>query len=199
MVVIGITGGIGSGKSAAMHIIEQEYGAKILLADNIGHLAMAKGSATYEAMVKSFGTSIIDSNGEINRLELGTLLLASPEKLAIQNGIVHPFVIDYIEKQLRHWKNEGVRLAVVESALLVQSGCNRLCDEVWLVTAPREVRIQRLIAARGYSLEQAESFMKRQQTEDAYKMHCNRVICNDGDIENLYKELRKCIEQTKGM
>lgn len=195
MKIIGLTGGIGSGKSAAIRMLESDFGARVMLADDIGHLAMKQGTQTYLKMVDTFGEKILKPDAEIDRAVLAGMLLSSAEMMDKQNKIVHPFVIDAIKSQLTEWRNESVDLAVIESAILVETECDKLCDEVWLITAPTDVRIRRLMSYRGYDYTRAEYFMRRQQSEEEYRDHCDRVICNDGDIENLYKELTKCVEQ----
>lgn len=199
MKVIGITGGIGSGKSTVMNILESKYGAKLLVADKIGYETMIKGCDTYFKMVEEFGKGILTEAGEIDRQKLAAILMSDIAELEKQNRIVHPYVLDVIERKLNMWKNEGQRLAAVESAILVEAGCHAYCDEIWLVTAAKEKRIERLINSRGYTKQKAESFIMNQKSDDMYRKDCDRVIENNGDIENIYKQLDKSIEQLLSM
>ena len=199
MKVIGITGGVGSGKSTVMNILEKEYGAKILLADNIGHRAMTKGCETYLKMVEEFGEAILGADGESDRQVLASIIFEDKKKLAIQNSIVHPFVRAEIERQLKIWKEEGVELAAVESAILTGAGCDTYCDAVWFVNADSETRIRRLALSRGYSRKKAEKIIANQLSEEEYIDSCDAVIDNNADIEKIYKQLKKSLEQLMSM
>ncbi len=195
MKVIGITGGIGSGKSTVMYMLEKKYGAVIILADKLGHLAMEKGSSTYNKMINEFGAQILDCEGQIDRAVLSDILMADKEKLNMQNSIVHPFVINKIKEIIAESRTGDKELVCVESAILFEAGCDSLCDEVWLVTADANVRVERLMRDRGYDREKAHAFMNRQKPDSYYMEKCSRVIYNNGDIENLSKHLQKNIEE----
>ncbi len=194
MKVIGITGGIGSGKSTVMDMLCRKYGAGIINSDEIGHLSMEKGTKTYMRMIEEFGKEILDKDGYIDRVALSGILLESEEKLKIQNSIVHPFVMDIIKQRIKNFYKEGKSFVAVESAILFETGCDKLCDEVWFVTADADIRINRLIAERGYTYEKAEAFIKKQKPDDFFMSNCSKVIYNNADIENLSKQLAKCIE-----
>ncbi len=194
MKVIGITGGIGSGKSTVLGMLKDRYGAGIIVSDELGHLSMKKGTDTYLRIVKEFGEDILDGSGSIDRGRLSKILLSSEEKLKIQNSIVHPFVIALIREKIENFRKEGKSIAAVESAILFEAGCDSLCDEVWFVTADAEVRIRRLISDRGYTYDKAKAFICRQKSDEFFLERCSKVIYNNGDIENLSKQLEKCIE-----
>lgn len=194
MKVIGITGGIGSGKSTVMDILEKDYGVKLIIADSLGHKSMEKGCETYLSMVEEFGVQILAEDGEIDRRKLSEILFSDEANLRRQNGIVHPFVKNEIERLLNEWEHSGERIAAIESAILDEAGCGEKCDEIWLVTAKPEVRIGRLIKTRGYTREMAENFICRQKSDEEYGKICDRIIYNDGDMEKLYKQLKKSIE-----
>ncbi len=194
MKVLGITGGIGSGKSKVMEMLEKDYGAVTLLADDIGHTAMDKGTDTYKRMVEEFGPGILNKDGNIDKGILSGILMSSEEMLAIQNSIVHPYVTECINRVVRECRDKGVGLVAVESAILYEAGCDSICDEVWYVTADTDIRVQRLVSMRGYTAERAHAFIRKQKPDEFFMERCNRVIYNNGDIENLSKQLRKCIE-----
>lgn len=194
MRIIGITGGIGSGKSTVMNILKERYGAEIIEADALGRLSMRKGTDTYLRMIEEFGEEILDAKGEIDRDRLSEILLSSEENLKVQNSIVHPFVIDLIKERINICRMSKKSLAAVESAILFEAGCDALCDEVWLVAAERDTRIRRLMSDRGYTYEKAEAFMRRQKTDDFFLERCSKVIYNNGDVKNLSKQIKKCIE-----
>lgn len=195
MKVIGITGGIGSGKSTVMDILEKSYGVKLIVADRIGHKSMEKGCETYFKMIDEFGAQILSDDGEIDRRKLSDVLFSDEDNLRKQNSIVHPFVRNEIERRLSEWESSGESIAAIESAILVEAGCGTRCDEIWLITAELEVRIERLIRSRGYTRKMAENFICRQKSDEEYGKICDRIIFNDGDMEKLYKQLKKSIEQ----
>lgn len=192
-IVLGVTGGIGSGKSTVMNILEKEYGVKVLLADNIGHMAMEKGTETYRQMVEAFGAQILALDGSIDRQALGRLLLSSPEKMEVQNGIVHPFVMEYINQKIKEYSICGEKAVAVESAILFESGCSGICDAIWLVTVPEDIRIERLMEYRSYSYEKAKAFIARQNRDEYYIDKCSRIIYNDGDIKKLGRQIKDAV------
>lgn len=146
MKVLGITGGIGSGKSTVMEMLKNRYGAVVLLADDIGHTAMDKDTDYFRPDDRGIqANEILDADGNIDRNILSGILMSSEEKLAIQNSIVHPYVIDKINEAIAECKSNGIMLVAVESAILYEAGCDALCDEVWYVTADTDVRVKRLI------------------------------------------------------
>lgn len=194
MKVIGITGGIGSGKSTVMDILGKTYGVKLIVADSLGHKSMEKGCETYFKMVGEFGAQILADDGEIDRRKLADVLFCDEANLRKQNSIVHPFVRNEIDIRLNEWEGSGERIAAIESAILAEAGCGERCDEIWLVTAEIEVRMERLIKSRGYTREMAENFICRQKSDEEYGKICDRIIYNNGDMEKLYKQLGKSIE-----
>lgn len=190
--VIGITGGVGCGKSTVMDILQQEYGAKILIADDMGHLVMEKGHPAYDEIRRQFGDEIINPDGDINREVLSGIVYGDGEKLAVLNSIVHPYVKEEIRKKLLLWKDEP--LVVLETAILFETGCDALCDEVWAVLTGREVRITRLMDSRGYTRKKAEEIMAKQLGEEQFRERCDRVIQNDGKPEMLRIQIKELME-----
>lgn len=188
MRVIGLTGGIGSGKSTVLNILKNDYNAYIMLADDIGKETMVPGTETYNKMVSEFGAEILREDGSIDTTKLSAILMADKKKLEIQNGIVHPYVIGRIKDKLEELKNTEL-LVAVESAILFEAGCDRLCDEVWVVTVPAKLRIERLMRDRGYTRERAESFINHQMSDEEYIARADKKVINDGDMEQLRKNV----------
>lgn len=193
MKVIGLTGGIGSGKSTVLNILKNDYNAIIMLADDIGKQTMIPGTETYNQMVAAFGTDILMPDGNIDTARLAGILMADENKLGIQNSIVHPYVIREIEDRLtclRKNEREGQNvLAAIESAILFEAGCDRLCDEIWVVAVSKELRIERLMKDRGYSRERAEAFISRQMSDEQYIAGADKIIYNDGNMDELKKKV----------
>lgn len=178
MKVIGLTGGVGCGKSTIAARLQKEWGADLLIADEIGHMALEKDTTSYKEILDCFGVDVTGKNGEIDRSLLAGKVFEDAERLEQLNAIIHPFVLAYIRNYIAERKGkEGI--LVLESAILLESGCKELCDEVWYVYASEPERKRRLMESRGYSEEKAESIMKQQLSEEQFREACDRVIFNE--------------------
>ncbi len=192
MHVIGLTGGVGSGKTVVAHKLAEITGAQVLLADELGHLVMEKGEKGYQEIIQTFGAEILDEQGRISREALAGIVFAEEGKLQKLNQIIHPAVKEYIRDYIEeHRAEEGV--LVLETAIMFETGCDALCDEVWYVYVPEEIRMERLAKNRGYSREKSRSIMKQQLLEQEFRSRCKRVVCNDGNLEMLGQNLRQLI------
>lgn len=190
MKVIGITGGIGAGKSTVLSIFQKQYNAVILEADKIAHLLMEPGQPAYNRILKVFPASILDKEGNIIREELSQIVFRNSELLNRLNQIVHPEVKHYILNQIhQHQIANDTEYCVIEAALLIEDGYQDICDEIWYIYAPDSVRIQRLMASRSYSLEKCKSIMKNQSSDDFYRNHCTYILKNDDSIDNTQKQM----------
>ena len=193
--VIGLTGGVGCGKSTVMEILQREYGAKLLIADDIGHVVMEKGHPAYDAVREQFGEGILCEDGSIDRGALAQLVYADERKLNQLNAIIHPCVVEEISENLQECRTEP--LIVLETAILFETGCDAFCDEIWGIHTNREIRIKRLMESRGYTREKAESIMKQQMGEEEYQKRCDRVLPNNGDRMDLEQRLSKWMKNRK--
>lgn len=193
--VVGLTGGVGSGKSVAMSLLSREFGAKLLIADDIGHRALEPNTLAYERIRNRFGAEYFTEDGEVDRNRLAALVYADGKKRAVLNDIVHPYVLGEIRKKLAEWREEP--LVAIETAILFETECDKLCDQVWWIDADREVRIRRLMVSRGYSRERAEAIMSAQLPEEEWLHRCHFRIENNGDEKNLCRQLKEllCTEQ----
>lgn len=192
MYVIGLTGGVGSGKTVVAHTLAEITGARVLLADELGHLVMEKGEKGYQEIVRTFGEEILDEQGKVNRETLAGIVFADEGKLEMLNQIVHPAVREYLRNDIEKRRAEEGFL-VLETAIMFETGCDTLCDEVWYVHVPEEIRMERLAKNRGYSGEKSRSIMKQQLSEREFRRRCKRVICNDGNLEALERNIRQLI------
>ena len=183
MFVIGLTGGIGVGKTRVSETLEA-LGAAIINADLVGHQAYQPNTDTWRAVVDAFGREILDENDQINRRALGAIVFSDPDKLALLNSIVHPRIYAMIEERIAGLDREGVEIAVVEAALLIEANWTPLADEIWVVAAPRELTLSRL-AARGMSEERAETIMDAQMSQDERLTHADVVIDNAAGVREL--------------
>lgn len=193
MKIIGITGGIGTGKSTVLGILREKHKAYIVEADKLAHELMSPGGSAYREIVDVFGEEILADEGEIDRDRLGRLVFASPESLDRLNEIVHPAVKDFILRDIRRKEQENTTLLyVIEAALLIEDGYRAVCDELWYVYTEREERIRRLIAGRGGNREKWEQIMKNQSADEFYLANCDVVIDNGKSKEdtiNVVKDL----------
>lgn len=186
--VIGIAGGVGSGKSTVLDMMKQEYPVRICMADELGHAALKKGTEAYEAVIDAFGEGILCEDAQIDRNMLADIVYQDREKLAVLNGIIHPYVKKEIHRQIGDCPPGYI--FVLETAILFETGCDELCDEIWGVITEDGIRIRRLMQARGYTREKAEYIMKNQMGNGELAKRCRRLIVNDGDREELRRQIR---------
>lgn len=189
--VIGITGGIGCGKSTVMNLLEERYHAKLIIADELGHQALERGTTVYERIRKTFGQDLIRPDGSVDRDLLAERVYADSEKREMLNYIVHPYVRDRIREKLEQWKREP--LVCLETAILFETGCDRFCDMVWGIFTERECRISRLMHSRGYPREKAEAIMDAQLPEEKWREKCDIMIENNGNMNKLEERLQELL------
>lgn len=190
---IGITGGVGTGKSTVMAVLKRDYGFETLLADDAAAELEKKGRPVYEAIVDRFGNDILGSDGEIDRKKLAAIVFRDRNALKQLNSITHPAVKKEILKRVSKAGEIGQNLAV-EAALLIEEHYDEILDELWYVDTPEEIRIQRLMASRGYTREKCLSIIGSQLDRDEFIRHCDRVIVNDGDMEKLKANISSVLE-----
>lgn len=189
--VLGITGGVGCGKSTLLSMLEKKKGAKVILADNLGHEVMEPGTECYEQIVTILGSSILDETGHIKREKMAQIIYGDDEKRRQVNEIVHPSVKKEIKERIRMWQAEP--LVVVETALMFESGCDAYCDEVWGIFTDPEIRIDRLSKSRGYSREKSLSIMQKQMSYEELKQKCSHVLFNDEDPDKLWEQIKELL------
>lgn len=190
MKIIGITGGIGSGKSAVLKYLAEKEGAYIIEADRLAEELMNKGKIIYTAVVKAFGEEVLDEEGSIDRAKLAGIVFNGPESLKLLNSLTHPAVKDEIQSRialaedgfLKNDRREEIKLFFIEAALLIEDGYKNICDIMCYIFAERDVRIKRLIAGRGYSKEKCLAVMKNQKEDSFYADNSDVVIDNSYDF-----------------
>ena len=194
MYVIGLTGGVGSGKTVAANILAEIAGAEVLIADELGHQVMKKGESGYQKIVECFGNGILDEQGEIIRNKLSSVVFSEAAALAKLNGIIHPAVKSYLEEYIGEHRKETGYL-VLETALMFETGCDLLCDEVWYIYVPSPLRKERLASGRGYSEQKSNGIMRKQFSEEEFFKKCHCVIKNDGSFLELEHQLKERFEK----
>lgn len=182
---IGLTGGIGSGKSAAAKMLA-ELGAPVLDADKVGHEIYQPGAAAYRELIDAFGESILASDRTIERRKLGPIVFADPAALKRLNSIVHPKMFTRMGEMVAAMRRGGEkRPIVIEAAILIEANWQPLFDEIWLVTASRERVIERVERDRGLKPEQTEARIRAQLSDEERRKHATAVIRNDGTLDEL--------------
>jgi len=189
MLVIGLVGGIGSGKSTAAAILA-ELGAEVVNADLIGHQVYEPGKPGFDAIVAEFGPEVVGEDGRIDRKRLGALVFADSARLAQLNAIVHPLIRAEIQQRIARARDAGqVRAVVVEAAILIEAGWRTLVDQVWVVSARREDVVRRLATQRGMEESATEARIAKQMTDAERRAVADVVIENDGSIDELRARL----------
>ena len=184
MRVIGLTGGIASGKSLVSEQLA-EQGAVLIDADKVGHSAYLKGTTTFDEVVAAFGEEIVGADGEVDRKALGGKVFADPEARRKLESIVWPAIRSMVEEQLEALRAKGTGVAILEAAILIEAEWVPLTDEVWLVTVSPETARQRLFERNGLSAEDAESRIRAQLTNEKRREYADVEIENDGTLEEL--------------
>ncbi|MGH8013770.1 MAG: dephospho-CoA kinase [Candidatus Binataceae bacterium] len=185
MVIIGLTGGIGSGKSTVAGILADE-GAPIIDADKVGHAIYQPGKPAYADLVAAFGKEILADDGTIDRRKLGPIVFADPIALKRLNGIVHPKMFERMREMTRAMRAGGEpKPIVIEAAILIEANWQPLFDEIWLIIASRRRVIERVERDRGLKPAQTEARIKAQLSDDERRQFASTIITNDGTIEDL--------------
>jgi dephospho-CoA kinase len=192
MLTIGLTGGIGSGKSTVAQILG-EFGAPILDADKVAHTTYAPGAPAYDAVVAAFGADIVAPDRTIDRKKLGAVVFGSPERLNKLTSIVWPATFESIRRNVAELRAGGTKLPiVVEAAILIEANWHPLFDEIWLVRASREQVIARIESQRGLKPAETEARIRAQLSDEERAKHASLVIENNGSMEEL-RELLKTV------
>jgi dephospho-CoA kinase len=189
MLTIGVTGGIGSGKSTVTKFLD-ELGAPIIDADKVGHAIYAPDGPAYGDVIAAFGRGILASDGTIDRKKLGPIVFADAGALKRLNSIVHPKMFARMRGMIEHLRAGGERNPiVVEAAILIEANWQALFDEIWLVIASKERVVERIERDRGLKPEQTEARIRAQLPDAERKKHSSLVISNNGTIDELREEI----------
>lgn len=192
MKVIGITGGIGSGKSEILSYLKGRTNCRIIIADYVAHELEKQGGVCYERIVALLGEGILEADGEIDKAKLAACIFADKNLLAQINEIVHPAVKKYIIAEIaKERKAEKYDYLFIEAALLIEDGYEEIVDEMWYIHADKKVRRDRLRASRGYSEEKIDNIMREQLPEEEFYRHCPIVIDNSKQLIDAYEQIDK--------
>jgi dephospho-CoA kinase len=187
-IVIGLTGGIASGKSVVTAMLATR-GALIIDADKVAHEAYAPGNDCYEAVIAAFGRDVVAADGTIDRRALGAKVFADPAARRRLEGIVWPWMRERMRERLQRLRDDGVPVVVLEAAVLIEADWTPLVDEVWVVTVEPEVARARIVARNGLTEEQAEQRIAAQLTNRERAEKAQRVIENNGTLDDLERRV----------
>lgn len=192
MKIIGITGGVGAGKSAVLDYLAEKYNCRVIKADLVAHQLEEPGGVCYEPLIALLGEDILDAAGKIDRQKMAARIFADRGLLQKVNDIVHPAVKAYLLSEIAKEKESGRRdFLFIEAALLIEEGYAGIVDELWYIRTDVSVRRQRLKESRGYSEEKIDAILKNQLVEENFLQHCNVVIENNGTLLNVYEQIEK--------
>lgn len=192
MKVIGITGGVGAGKSEILSYLMEHCNCRILMADRLAEELEQPGQICYDQLLALLGREILQEDGRIDRKKMAARIFADKSLLEAVNAMIHPAVKQAILQIIRD-ERETARLdyLFIEAALLIEDGYAEIVDELWYIHTEEKVRRQRLKASRGYTDEKIDSILREQLSEEEFYRHCHYVIENSGSLERVYEQLDK--------
>ena len=190
MLVIGLTGSIGTGKSEAARQLEA-LGASIISADQVGHEAYTPNTEAWRNVVSAFGNGILQEDGEIDRSKLGTIVFSDPGQLEKLNQIMHPRMAQMVSDKIEIFRAQGVGVVVVEAALLFEAGWDSLVEEVWTTDSTEQAVIERLKVRNGMSEEEARKRISSQMGRTERLERSDYVIENSGDMAALGSAIKE--------
>lgn len=190
MRTIGITGGIGAGKSLVLSYIKEHYRAVVYEADQIAHLIKEPGQKCYEPLVELLGRKVLQEDGYIDKAKMAKMIFGDDSLLQEVNAIIHPGVKEFVLAKIQEEEQrKETDFFILEAALLIEEEYDKILDEIWYVRAEEEVRRKRLKATRGYTEEKIEQIMKSQLQDEMFTKHCSLVIDNNGDLAQTYLQI----------
>ena len=197
---IGITGGVGAGKSEILGYLAKKPDTRVMLADEIAHELMSPGMECYDRICETFGAEdIFLPQGGLDRGKLAAVIFSDEAKRRQMNAIVHPAVRVYVEKEAAREKQGGKRkLLVLEAALLIEEHYDEICDELWYIYTREDIRRERLMAStRIFHGKGSSRIFASQLTEEVYREHCRVVIDNNGSVAEAFAQIDRALSEKK--
>lgn len=197
MLFLGITGGVGAGKTSILSFIENHYKSRIMLADGIAHELMEPGTECFDRIHKLFPEQEIwQADGSICRPQLARVIFQDKKRREQLNAVVHPAVKQYVlNAATQEKKDQKLDILVLEAALLIEEHYDEICDELWYIYTSREVRRNRLKQSRGYSDEKISRIFASQLPEEMYRRKCSIVIDNNGQPDQAYGQIIEALDK----
>lgn len=194
MLVVGLTGGICSGKSTVAAMFAR-LGAAVIDADRVAHELQEPGQPLYEAIVSAFGREVVGEDGRIDRRKLGAMVFADPKARARLEDILHPAIVEECERRIQEAGTSGAAVCLLDAALLIESGRQARFDMVILVEASEAVQIDRLMARMGLSRDEALQRIRLQMPREEKRRHASLVIENGGPLEETERQVKAAWER----
>ncbi|MDE6661740.1 MAG: dephospho-CoA kinase [Lachnospiraceae bacterium] len=196
MRVIGITGGVGAGKSKVLEYLEEKYNCQVILADKVAHMLEEKGQKCYEELTVLLGEEILAPDKSIDKQKMAAIIFADRDLLHKVNNIVHPAVKAFIVKTIEDKRTEGrLDFLFIEAALLIEGGYDVIVDELWYIHSDVDVRRDRLKSTRAYSDEKIDEIIQKQLSEEEFRKHCKVIIDNSGSFVTACKQIDEKMEE----
>ena len=190
MFVIGLTGGILSGKSTIAQMLA-EKGAAVIDADKLAHEAYKPDAKLNQELVSEFGQEIRKADGSIDRKKLSRIVFGDEKALSRLNAIVHPRMKEMARGEIERFRKKGTRVVILEAALLIEAGWTDLADEIWVALAPPDIAIQRLKERGGLSEDEARARVQAQLPPAERAKHANVIINTDCDKSEVRAQVDK--------
>jgi dephospho-CoA kinase len=188
--IIGITGGVGAGKSTVLNYIGDTYNARVIYSDDVANDIKKKGYPAYDELVRILGEGILDRKGEIDKNKMAAAIFDDEKLLSRVNNILHPAVNTFIINILDEERSKGeLDFVFVEAALLIENGYKSIVDELWYVYADEDTRRQRLKDSRGYSDDKISDIFSKQLDDKTFRENADFVIDNSGSTESAIKQI----------
>ena len=191
MLVIGLTGGVGAGKSSVLKALEEHCNCKIVLADDVGNKVKEPGQSCYSKIVDLLGTDILKEDSTINRVKMAEKIFADTKILEQVNHIIHPAVEEYISNSIQaEREKKEIDVFFLEAALLIEAGYTPYLNELWYIFSEKDVRIKRLKESRGYSDEKIHQIMEQQMSDEEFKKYADVVLDNSHEFQKTLEQIK---------
>lgn len=191
MIILGITGGSGCGKTTVSDMVRKS-GAEVIDTDIVARMIVEPGKPALEEIKKSFGSEYIKGNGELDRKKTANLVFSDSEKLCELNGITHKYIKKYINEYIDSYKGNIIG---IDGAVLIESGINKMCDYLISVLADKAVRTERIMIRDGITREEAEKRINSQKNNEFYIENSDYIVYNNNDKESLAAEVGKILSE----
>jgi|TARA_B110000196_G_scaffold318361_1_gene333605 dephospho-CoA kinase len=189
MFVIGLIGGIGSGKTSVSEILSS-LGVDVIDADKVGHEVYIPDSEGWRKVISVFGQGIVDQQNEIDRKKLGAIVFGDPKEMDKLNKLMHPIMYKLIQEKINKLADNGVEVVILEAAILLEANWQPLTDEIWLAKSDQEIVIERVQLRNKFTREEIIKRIQSQMSNEEREKHADIVISNDGTLEELKETVR---------
>jgi len=198
---VGLTGGIGSGKSNVAKVLFTKFNVPVIDADRLGHAVYEKNSASYHSVLQVFGPKAVKEDGEIDRVYLGAQVFGDPQQMKKLTDIVWPSINKKAKEEILQYQSQGCQLVFIEAAILIEAAWFDLIDELWVVTAPPDVACERIMVRNKLTREQALVRINSQLKNSEREAYGDEIISTNQEIEITnsmiaakYHTLHRCLE-----